>query len=213
MPGCTCQRLAAAQLGRLRTCGAVRSLSMVSDGRVAMISQVRRTQCSRPAPAAAHPVWQHQGCRQACSAAGSRSSGTSGSQAGFGACRSMAAGKPRLHSTTAAAVSAPAAEGGSAAPTQAPAAPRRCGRGRKSMHMISRSLGDAAISSLVDSVRIQCLTLIIPVRRKRVLSGVQPTGTLHLGNYFGAINNWVRLQETYGACPVRGDTTHRSTYV
>lgn len=35
--------------------------------------------------------------------------------------------------------------------------------------------------------------------RKRVLSGVQPTGTLHLGNYFGAINNWVRLQDTYGA--------------
>ena len=36
------------------------------------------------------------------------------------------------------------------------------------------------------------------MHRKRVLSGVQPTGTLHLGNYFGAINNWVRLQDTYG---------------
>lgn len=69
----------------------------------------------------------------------------------------MTAGRPRLHSTAAPALSAPAAEGGSAAATQAPAAPRR----------------------------------------KRVLSGVQPTGTLHLGNYFGAINNWVRLQETY----------------
>jgi hypothetical protein len=34
--------------------------------------------------------------------------------------------------------------------------------------------------------------------RKRVLSGVQPTGTLHLGNYFGAIRNWVNLQDLYG---------------
>lgn len=34
-------------------------------------------------------------------------------------------------------------------------------------------------------------------RRKRVLSGVQPTGSLHLGNYLGAIRNWVELQEQY----------------
>eukprot|EP00894_Picocystis_sp_ML_P005397 jgi/Pico_ML_1/55914/g1526.t1 len=34
-------------------------------------------------------------------------------------------------------------------------------------------------------------------RRKRVLSGVQPTGTIHLGNYMGAIRNWVTLQEQY----------------
>lgn len=34
-------------------------------------------------------------------------------------------------------------------------------------------------------------------RRKRVLSGVQPTGRLHLGNYLGAIKNWVGLQEQY----------------
>ncbi len=30
---------------------------------------------------------------------------------------------------------------------------------------------------------------------KRILSGVQPTGNLHLGNYLGAIRNWVALQE------------------
>ena len=30
--------------------------------------------------------------------------------------------------------------------------------------------------------------------RKRVVSGVQPTGSIHLGNYFGAIKNWVALQ-------------------
>ena len=32
--------------------------------------------------------------------------------------------------------------------------------------------------------------------RPRVLSGVQPTGSLHLGNYLGAIKNWVKLQES-----------------
>ena len=29
----------------------------------------------------------------------------------------------------------------------------------------------------------------------RVVSGIQPTGNLHLGNYLGAIRNWVRLQD------------------
>jgi tryptophanyl-tRNA synthetase len=32
---------------------------------------------------------------------------------------------------------------------------------------------------------------------KNVLSAIQPTGDMHLGNYFGAVQNWVRLQETY----------------
>ena len=31
----------------------------------------------------------------------------------------------------------------------------------------------------------------------RIFSGVQPTGNLHLGNYLGAIRNWVRLQNEY----------------
>jgi tryptophanyl-tRNA synthetase len=30
-----------------------------------------------------------------------------------------------------------------------------------------------------------------------VLSGLRPTGRVHLGNYFGAIRNWVRLQDSY----------------
>lgn len=33
--------------------------------------------------------------------------------------------------------------------------------------------------------------------RKRILSGMRPTGRLHLGNYFGALENWVRLQDEY----------------
>ena len=33
----------------------------------------------------------------------------------------------------------------------------------------------------------------------RVLSGIQPTGDLHLGNYLGAIRNWARMQHTADA--------------
>jgi hypothetical protein len=33
--------------------------------------------------------------------------------------------------------------------------------------------------------------------KKRVVSGVQPTGTIHLGNYLGAIKTWVSLQDLY----------------
>jgi tryptophanyl-tRNA synthetase len=33
--------------------------------------------------------------------------------------------------------------------------------------------------------------------KKRIFSGVQPTGNLHIGNYLGAIKNWVPLQHEY----------------
>ena len=36
-----------------------------------------------------------------------------------------------------------------------------------------------------------------PPKRKRVLSGIQPTGDLHLGNYFGALRTWVAHQADY----------------
>ena len=35
------------------------------------------------------------------------------------------------------------------------------------------------------------------MKRPRILSGMRPTGPLHLGNYMGALENWVRLQDTY----------------
>jgi tryptophanyl-tRNA synthetase len=38
---------------------------------------------------------------------------------------------------------------------------------------------------------------IQPGERRRVLSGMRPTGKLHLGNYMGALYNWVRLQHEY----------------
>lgn len=33
----------------------------------------------------------------------------------------------------------------------------------------------------------------------RIVSGIQPTGNLHLGNYLGAIRNWVRMQDDAAA--------------
>lgn len=33
--------------------------------------------------------------------------------------------------------------------------------------------------------------------KKQVLSCIQPTGDMHFGNYFGAVRNWVELQDTY----------------
>ena len=33
--------------------------------------------------------------------------------------------------------------------------------------------------------------------KKTILSCIQPTGQMHLGNYFGAVKNWVDLQADY----------------
>ncbi|MDD5354598.1 MAG: tryptophan--tRNA ligase, partial [bacterium] len=33
--------------------------------------------------------------------------------------------------------------------------------------------------------------------RKRILSGMRPTGKLHIGHILGALKNWVRLQDEY----------------
>lgn len=34
-------------------------------------------------------------------------------------------------------------------------------------------------------------------RENVVLSGMRPTGQIHLGNYFGAVKNWVELQDRF----------------
>jgi tryptophanyl-tRNA synthetase len=41
-----------------------------------------------------------------------------------------------------------------------------------------------------------CNDLSVP-KRKRVLSGMRPTGRLHLGHFFGALSNWLKLQHEY----------------
>ncbi len=37
----------------------------------------------------------------------------------------------------------------------------------------------------------------MPAPRQRVFSGMRPTGQLHVGHLFGALGNWVRLQDRY----------------
>lgn len=41
--------------------------------------------------------------------------------------------------------------------------------------------------------------------KKRILSGMRPTGKLHLGHLFGALENWVSLQEQYDCCYMVAD--------
>ena len=47
------------------------------------------------------------------------------------------------------------------------------------------------------------------------MSGIRPTGFLHLGNYFGAVKNYVRMQEEYQCYFMVADlhslTTHPDT--
>lgn len=35
------------------------------------------------------------------------------------------------------------------------------------------------------------------MKKGTILSGMRPTGALHLGNYFGALENWIKLQDEY----------------
>lgn len=37
------------------------------------------------------------------------------------------------------------------------------------------------------------------MKQKRILSGMRPTGKLHLGHYVGALENWVKLQDEYNS--------------
>jgi tryptophanyl-tRNA synthetase len=53
------------------------------------------------------------------------------------------------------------------------------------------------------------------MKKETVLSGIRPTGFVHLGNYFGAMRNWVRMQEEYDCYFFVADwhslTTHPDT--
>jgi len=52
-------------------------------------------------------------------------------------------------------------------------------------------------------------------QKKIVMSGIRPTGFLHLGNYFGALRNYIRMQEEYECYFMIADihslTTHPDT--
>ncbi len=53
------------------------------------------------------------------------------------------------------------------------------------------------------------------MQKKIVMSGIRPTGFLHLGNYFGAVRNYVRMQEEFECYFMVADlhslTTHPDT--
>ncbi len=55
----------------------------------------------------------------------------------------------------------------------------------------------------------------MPAKKEIVMSGIRPTGFLHLGDYFGAVQNYVRMQEDYECFFMVADihslTTHPDT--
>jgi tryptophanyl-tRNA synthetase len=53
-----------------------------------------------------------------------------------------------------------------------------------------------AVLKTAASAETQEIILSV-AKRKRVLSGMRPTGRLHLGHYFGALQNWLKLQDGY----------------
>ena len=50
---------------------------------------------------------------------------------------------------------------------------------------------------LKDTTPIKETSKEIWMTKRRILSGMRPSGRLHLGNYLGALTNWVKLQEEY----------------
>src|SRR5215211_7284445 len=60
---------------------------------------------------------------------------------------------------------------------------------RREIVVTARATGDVALTD--KSVAVS------PTSRQRVFSGIQPTGNFHLGNYLGAIRNWVDRQAEF----------------
>jgi tryptophanyl-tRNA synthetase len=52
-------------------------------------------------------------------------------------------------------------------------------------------------TSVAFAARTRSCGGIISSVKTRVFSGMQPTGNLHIGNYLGALQNWVRIQNDY----------------
>ncbi len=54
--------------------------------------------------------------------------------------------------------------------------------------------------------------MVVPIHQQRVLSGMRPTGQLHLGHYHGVLKNWIKLQHEYDCLFFAADwhalTTH-----
>jgi tryptophanyl-tRNA synthetase len=59
-------------------------------------------------------------------------------------------------------------------------------------HSLCRPLSVTSSDSVIAG-----LQPLVANARKRVLSGIQPTGLLHIGNYLGALRQWVKYQDMY----------------
>src|SRR3954464_14980558 len=62
--------------------------------------------------------------------------------------------------------------------------------------------GPFATSRSASSARASRLLATAPghsylARMSRIFSGIQPSGELHIGNYLGAVKNWVELQKQF----------------
>lgn len=69
------------------------------------------------------------------------------------------------------------------------------------------SMSDVGISSSREvSASVNTISKV-QQQTNRILSGVQPTGSLHLGNYLGAIRQWVDFQNTAPTTETREDGT------
>jgi tryptophanyl-tRNA synthetase len=51
------------------------------------------------------------------------------------------------------------------------------------------------MSTETDASSSETAPTKLKTKTRRILSGVQPTGSLHLGNYLGAIRQWVKFQD------------------
>ena len=50
------------------------------------------------------------------------------------------------------------------------------------------------------------------MQKKRILSGMRPTGKLHIGHYVGALENWIKLQDEYKSFPRKNPPKLRYRY-
>src|SRR5690349_24570556 len=73
----------------------------------------------------------------------------------------------------------------------------------------------AFISARTTNYKPQTPLIFATLMKEIGVSGIRPTGFLHLGNYFGAVRNYVRMQEEYNCYFLVADwhslTTHPDT--
>ncbi|MBX9771334.1 MAG: tryptophan--tRNA ligase, partial [Candidatus Obscuribacterales bacterium] len=59
--------------------------------------------------------------------------------------------------------------------------------------------GQAKVEAIVETGAGNNMSQLTKTNTMRIMSGMRPTGRLHIGHYFGALTNWLALQESYDA--------------